>query len=154
MKKTIFLDVIVFLFVVLFLYASTSKILDFDTFSAQIGKSPLIMRYPRFIAYSVPTVEILISIVLLIPRLQIIGFFMSYTLMLLFTLYIAFILLFSPYVPCSCGGILQSMGWTEHLVFNTAFVALAVVGIVLVNKKEVSQTSSEELVNNLTPTVK
>lgn len=154
MKKTIFLDIVVFLFVVLFLYAATSKILDFDTFSAQIGKSPLIMRYPRFIAYSVPAVEILISIVLLIPRLQIIGFFMSYTLMLLFTLYISFILLFSPYVPCSCGGILQSMGWTEHLVFNTAFVLLAIAGIVLVNKRQVTQTSDEQLVNNLTPIAK
>src|SRR5687767_6423046 len=133
MKKINFLDVIVFLFVVLFIYAATSKLLEYELFKAQIGKSPLIMHYVEWIAWMIPTVEILISIMLLIPRVQLIALYASFSLMFMFSAYIAFILTFSPYVPCSCGGILNSMGWTEHLIFNIGFTLLAVVGIVLIN---------------------
>ncbi|MGC1244316.1 MAG: MauE/DoxX family redox-associated membrane protein [Chryseosolibacter sp.] len=61
--------------------------------------------------------------------------------MFAFTGYIAFILTFSPYVPCSCGGILSSMGWTEHLIFNVVFTALAVAGIFLHLRSQQRQIS-------------
>jgi uncharacterized membrane protein YphA (DoxX/SURF4 family) len=141
MKKVNLLDVIVFLFVVLFIYAATSKLLEYELFKAQIGKSPLIMYYVEWIAWMIPTVEILISIMLLIPRVQLIALYASFSLMFMFSAYIAFILTFSPYVPCSCGGILNSMGWTEHLIFNIGFTLLAVVGIVLYNKQSKQYTA-------------
>lgn len=149
MKKINFLDIILFLFIVLFVYAATSKVLEFDLFKAQIGKSPLIMYYSDIIAWMVPTVEIVISLMLLIPRLQLIGLFASFSLMFMFTGYIFFILTFSPYVPCSCGGILSSMGWTEHLIFNIGFTLLALVGIVLHNRSMKQQIHSDALINEL-----
>lgn len=33
-------------------------------------------------------------------------------------------------IPCSCGGILESLGWREHLYFNLAFIALAVLALI------------------------
>jgi uncharacterized membrane protein YphA (DoxX/SURF4 family) len=141
MKKLNFIDIVIFLFILLFVYAATSKVIEFDLFKAQIGKSPLIMNYSDSIAWAVPAVEIVISLVLLIPRLQLIGLFASFSLMFMFTAYIFFILNFSPYVPCSCGGILSNMGWTEHLIFNIGFTLLAVVGIVLHNREAKRQTS-------------
>lgn len=131
MKKIKFLDIIVFLFIVLFVYAATSKLLTFDVFRAQIGNSPMIQNYATAIAYAVPFVEILISLMLVIPRMLLYGLYGSFFLMLTFTGYIICILTISPYVPCSCGGILDNMGWTEHLIFNIGFVLLAVVGIAL-----------------------
>jgi uncharacterized membrane protein YphA (DoxX/SURF4 family) len=133
MKKFNWLDIIVFLFVVLFIYAATSKLLEYELFKAQIGKSPLITHFVNWISWMVPTVEILISLALLVPRLQLIGLYASFSLMFVFTAYILFILTFSPYVPCSCGGILSNMGWTEHLIFNIGFTLLAIVGIVVYN---------------------
>jgi uncharacterized membrane protein YphA (DoxX/SURF4 family) len=141
MKKVNYLDIIIFLFVVLFVYAAVSKIIDFDLFKAQIGKSPLITRYSDFVAWMIPTVEIVIALCLLVTSLQLIALYASFSLMLLFTAYIAFILTFSPYVPCSCGGILSNMGWTAHLIFNIAFTILAVIGIVLYNKQEKREMS-------------
>src|SRR5690606_23761035 len=44
-----------------------------------------------------------------------------------FTVYIYLILNYSPFVPCSCGGILEKMGWTEHLWFNIIITLLAIV---------------------------
>jgi uncharacterized membrane protein YphA (DoxX/SURF4 family) len=135
MKKVNVLDVIVFLFVVLFVYAAASKLLEFDQFEAQIGKSPLITNYANWIAWLVPLIEIAISFALLIPRLQLVGLYASFCLMFMFTGYIFFILNFSPYVPCSCGGILSSMGWAEHLIFNIGFTLLSIAGIVFHNKQ-------------------
>jgi len=130
------LDTIIFLFVVLFIYAAASKLMDYELFKAQIGRSPLIMHYVDVIAVTVPALEIIISLMLLTPRLQLIALYASCTLMFMFTAYIAFILTFSPFVPCSCGGILNDMGWTAHLIFNIGFTMLAIAGIVLYNKRE------------------
>jgi uncharacterized membrane protein YphA (DoxX/SURF4 family) len=128
-EKINFLDVIVFLFMLLFIYAATTKLLEYDLFRAQIGKSPLITKYAGILAWLVPGTEIVVAGMLFVPRLQLAGLYASFSLMFAFTGYIAFILWFSPYVPCSCGGILSSMGWTEHLVFNILFTGLAVAGI-------------------------
>jgi uncharacterized membrane protein YphA (DoxX/SURF4 family) len=134
-KRFNYLDIIIFLFVALFIYAATSKILEYDVFKAQIGKSPLIMSHAEWIAWMVPAVEILISLAFASPRLILPALYSSFFLMFTFTAYIAFIITFSPYVPCSCGGILSSMGWTEHLIFNIGFTLLAAVGIVLYNRQ-------------------
>lgn len=137
-RKFDLLDVVVFLFVLLFMYAAANKLMAFAEFKAQLGKSPLIMDYANIIAYAVPAVEIVISGMLLTYRTLLCGLYASFFLMLTFTGYIAFILTFSPYVPCSCGGVLNSLGWTEHLIFNTVFVVLAMVGIVLYNRQQVA----------------
>lgn len=131
MKKVNFLDIIVFLFMFLFLYAAITKLLEYDLFRAQIGKSPLITRYAGVLSWMVPAVELVVVVLLFIPRFQLAGLYASFSLMFAFTAYIGFILLFSPYVPCSCGGILSSMGWTEHLIFNAFFTLLSLAGIAI-----------------------
>jgi uncharacterized membrane protein YphA (DoxX/SURF4 family) len=139
--KSTTLDIIVFLFMVLFLYAAASKLMEYELFKAQIGNSPLITKYAGLFSWLVPVVEILVSIMLIVPRSRLIGLYGSFSLMFAFTAYIVFILAFSPTVPCSCGGVLNSLGWTEHLIFNIAFTLLAIAGIVLqikLEKKEVT----------------
>src|SRR3970040_1025074 len=51
--------------------------------------------------------------------------------MVMFTAYIFIILNYSPFVPCSCGGILEKMGWKEHFIFNFVFIILAAAGIMI-----------------------
>jgi uncharacterized membrane protein YphA (DoxX/SURF4 family) len=145
MKKINLLDIIVFLFVTLFLYASCSKLIEYDLFQAQIGKSPLIMGYSKWLAFIVPLIEIVTSIMLLIPRLQTFALYLSFSIMFLFSSYIAFILTLSPYVPCSCGGILSKLGWTEHLIFNIVFTAIAIIGIHLSLIKQKPETAAISL---------
>lgn len=142
MKRFTFFDAIVFLIAVLFIYAAASKLIDFELFKAQIGKSPLITQFAEPIAWFIPGVEIVVSLALLTPRFQLVGLFASYFLMFMFTAYIGFILTFSPYVPCSCGGILNNMGWTEHLIFNIGFTLMSVLGIILYNRQRQREISS------------
>lgn len=122
---------ICYLFIVLFIYAAVSKLMDFENFQIQLAQSPLLSAYAGFISYAVIIVEIVIVLLLCIKRTQQIGLYASYGLMLAFTVYIYLIINYSDFVPCSCGGILEKLGWTEHLIFNLIFVVLAVIAIYL-----------------------
>lgn len=132
-KRTI-VDVICYLFVLLFLYAATSKLVEYDKFQLQISKSPIITDYAQILVWMVPSLEIIISIMLLIERTRMAGLFAALGLMCLFTAYIYAILNYSDSIPCSCGGVLQKMTWDQHLIFNAAFVLFGIVGIILHTK--------------------
>lgn len=117
------------LLTILFTYASISKLLQYDTFKYQLGQSPFVTTYSDTIAWAVPAVELLTTVLLMFPVTRLKGFYLSYGLMLLFTFYIYAILHYSYFVPCSCGGILSQMNWEQHLVFNIIFSLIALAGI-------------------------
>lgn len=133
MKRKIVLEIICFLLVILFTYAAANKLVDYQKFTVQIGLSPLLTGLAGFVPWMVISVELIISVLLLIPRYRLYALFAAFSLMTMFTAYIMAILNFSSFVPCSCGGVLEKLGWTEHLVFNSVFVLLSVIGIVIQN---------------------
>lgn len=132
--KSIIVQLSCYLFFLLFLYAAANKLMDFQKFSVQLGQSPLLTDYANFIAWFIPAVEILIALFLINKGTLLFGLYGSIGLMLMFTAYIIIILNFAERIPCSCGGILEKMGWTEHLVFNIFFVLLALLAIILETK--------------------
>ncbi|CAM3578398.1 MauE/DoxX family redox-associated membrane protein [Flavobacterium psychrophilum] len=132
--QSVLLETICLLYILLFVYAAVSKLLDFENFQVQLGQSPLLSPYAPIVVYSIPLIEILISLFLMVPKYRFIGLLSAFGLMLMFSVYIVIILNYSSFIPCSCGGILSEMSWTEHLVFNISFVVLALIGIVLQNK--------------------
>jgi uncharacterized membrane protein YphA (DoxX/SURF4 family) len=127
-------EIISGLFFLLFLYAAASKLLDYQKFTVQIGQSPILTSYADTIAWLIPAVEILICVLLTTSSTRLIGLYASFSLMVMFTAYIAMILKFAERTPCHCGGILEKLGWTEHLIFNAVFVVLAIVGIIIESK--------------------
>lgn len=136
-----------FAYTLLFVYAAVNKILDFDNFQIQLAQSPLLSSFAAPISYAVPVVEILLAVGLSFGRTRLLALYGSFGLMVMFTAYIVIILKFSPFVPCSCGGILEKLGWQEHLVFNAVFVLLGLVGILLASRS--SQKSTPFLISSL-----
>lgn len=124
-----FVKTVSILLALLFVYAAMSKILDFEAFQVQLAQSPLLSAYAGVISFTILFVEIGVSILLLFRQTNRCGLFASAGLMAAFTLYIFLILNFSDFVPCSCGGILEKLGWTEHLIFNLVFFLLAILAI-------------------------
>lgn len=108
---------------------------DFENFQVQIAQSPLISAYAGIISYSVIIAELIIVVLLSLPALRIFGLYASLFIMTAFTVYIFLILNYSDFIPCSCGGILQKMSWTQHLIFNIIFTILPLAAIVLYEKK-------------------
>ncbi|MFL9835552.1 MauE/DoxX family redox-associated membrane protein [Chryseobacterium terrae] len=127
--KSKFIEFTSYFFMLLFCYASVSKIMDFENFQVQIGQSPLLSAYAGVISYGVILVEVVIVIFLSIKKLRTIGLYGSTSIMSAFTIYIFLILNYSDFVPCSCGGILESLGWTEHLFFNLFCVIIGAIAV-------------------------
>jgi len=113
------------------MYAAASKLFDYQTFSVQLGQSPLLTPIAGFMAWCIPVLEILLSVLLFFGKTRRYGLYGSFFLLVTFTLYIIAITRFSDFVPCSCGGILEKLSWNQHLVFNVGFVLLAGRGMVL-----------------------
>lgn len=131
--KPIIVEIISIILIILFVYSALSKMLEFQNFQAQLGQSPLLSAYTGFVSYSVLTVEFLVAILLAIPKSRYIALLSSFGLMLMFTAYILVILNYSSFVPCSCGGILEKLGWKEHLIFNIGFTILAAIASLFIN---------------------
>lgn len=137
--KKLVLELIGLLYILLFVYAAVSKILDFENFQVQLGQSPLLSAFANEVAFSLPLLEILISILLITARFRYIALLASFGLMVLFSTYITIILNYSSFIPCSCGGILSQLNWKEHLTFNILFILLALIAIALYKKTETSR---------------
>lgn len=119
------------LFIILFVYAAVSKLLEFQKFTVQLGQSPMLTHYAGALAWFVPVVELIISSLLIFERTRLAGLYGSFCLMIVFTGYIILASRFSEYTPCSCGGIISGMSWDEHLAFNIFFVGAAIGGVML-----------------------
>lgn len=122
-------QVVIYFFIILFVYAAVSKLTDFENFQVQVAQSPLLSAFATFIAYTTVIGELIIALMLCFKKSRLLGLYLFLAFMTAFTVYIFLILNYSPFVPCSCGGILEKMGWTEHLRFNliTTIIASAII---------------------------
>ena len=130
-RKSMIVEIIASLLILLFIYAAFSKLSDYNRFSVQLSKSPFITSFSNIVAWSIPAIEILIALLLVIKRTRQTGLYASFFLMSLFTAYLLIMLNYSYYVPCSCGGVLENLSWESHIVFNTFFAVISGVGIFL-----------------------
>lgn len=119
------------LFIVLFVYTATSKLLNIELFQLRLARFPFISTYAIWIAWGVPFLEIVIAGLFLFPKYILTALYASLSLLTIFTTYIILVLNFSDSIPCSCGGVISKLGWNEHLIFNIAFIALALLGILM-----------------------
>jgi hypothetical protein len=135
-KKQVTLECVCALLILLFLYASISKFLDFKTFIDQMNNQPLPNTWTPFLVWSIPLVEIIISITLLFEYTRLLGLYASLVVMVIFTIYTGIVLLhFFPYIPCSCGGVIRHLTWSQHLILNLFFIFISVLGIILQQRK-------------------
>ena len=117
----------VYFFILLFVYAAISKLVDFENFQVQVAQSPLLSAFATPIAYGVVVGELIIALLLCFQTTKALGLYLFLGFMTAFTVYIYLILHYSPFVPCSCGGILEKMGWWEHLWFNSFICIISII---------------------------
>jgi len=68
------------------------------------------------------------------------GIYISSALILMFTVYTCIVLSgLLGSIPCSCGGIIRSLNWWQHLFFDLVFSLLAVIAVRLYKKKNKNQ---------------
>ncbi len=144
MKRKLVEEIIAFLLMVMFLYASVSKWLDFKTFRGDINNQPFPNWITPWLIYTLPPLQVLIAIAVMFDRTRKAGFYASLILMSAYTVYSAAVLMHVfDYIPCSCGGVIKSLSWNQHLILNVFFVAISAVGIWL--RKNGSNNESSNL---------
>jgi putative oxidoreductase len=135
-STTIFIEAVKFLLILLFVYAAASKLLDPDRSRGQMMNQVFPAWVAGILVWAVPLAELITAGLLVFNRTALSGLYMALGLMSAFTIYIALVLLHVfGRVPCSCGGVLQKMGWVPHLFFNLFFLLLTVTGIYMVYRE-------------------
>jgi len=128
------LQLICSVFIFLFAYTALSKLQQYHQFVSVLLKSPLIGSISEAVAWIIPTIELIIAGLLFFPRTRRPGLYGSSLLMIVFTVYLGYMILFTPHLPCTCGGVIQKMTWKQHLLFNLALTAISLSGIIIDSK--------------------
>jgi putative oxidoreductase len=116
----------------LFLYAGCSKLMDMGGFAAAMALQPVAGWLKQLLATALPYAEIIIALGLLFYRSRRYALYLYALLMLLFTGYSGLALFhFFKTVPCSCGGIIDHLGWKAHFILNLFFTVLTIVALAL-----------------------
>ena len=116
----------------LFIYTAYAKVMDHDRFLKGLTRVHLISGLAVFTSFAVPAIEIIIALLLLIPQAAKIGLYSFIAAMSAFTIYIISAMMWEKKLPCHCGGAIENLSWGQHIWFNLAFIAIAIVGLRLV----------------------
>jgi hypothetical protein len=129
-RITLFQEIVAALFVLLFLYTAIEKLRERYEFEGMMRFSPLISTFAQILSWAVPLTELAIVLLLFFRKTRRVGLLASTILMTLFTGYIIYIMTFAEKLPCSCGGVIQMLGWKEHLLFNLFFLLLGIASLI------------------------
>lgn len=141
MKKEFIADMMVALIFMMLLYASFSKYFDFAGFQRAMHNQPFPSWLREVLVVILPPTEIIAAILMAVDKTRIAGLTAAIALMTVFTLYIIAILFhLFPMVPCTCGGIIRLMSWSQHLLFNLFFIAIAIVALKITVEKRHTKT--------------
>jgi hypothetical protein len=147
MPKQTIIELISALFILLFVYTALSKLFEIESFRLTLRIIPIVgtNNIYIFLAWFLPLLELIIALFLFIPRFRLTGLYGSLLLMVAFTVFIGYLLIVRDNdLPCSCGGVIQQMSWKQHLVFNTFFIILSIIGIILEKQKRRNIDISKE----------
>lgn len=127
-------EIVAAIFVFLFLYTALHKFQNLLRFEESLNESPVIRNIAPILSWAVPSLEFALVILLIWPRTRMAGLTGSTSLMFLFSLYVAYMIHFVDYLPCSCGGIISDLNWRQHLMVNSALTVLGIISIVIRKK--------------------
>jgi len=130
-KLILIADIISGVVLLLFLYTSLSKMTEYEVFKNVLTVSPLLKPVAGIVAWLLPVTEIVIVVLLFIPSMRLKGLYASFILISLFTLYLIYMITFTPNLPCNCGGVLKLLTWKQHIFFNLFFIFLSLTGILV-----------------------
>lgn len=99
----------------------------------ELAPLPLMKLAAPYLGLAVPSAELFIAVGLAIgffsPKIRLIAMEAALLLLIAFEIYISLMLLSGSHLPCTCGGIISTMGWKQHLVFNAFFITIAIFSI-------------------------
>lgn len=133
-RRALINDIIISLFILLFIYTATSKIFAFKDFDNVLHFVPVFGSLHLIISVLIISSQIIIGALLIIPFTKKTGLYATLILMIIFTIYLIYMVFFENIRPCSCGGITARLSWENHIWLNMILTCLAFLGL-LTNHK-------------------
>ena len=125
------IEAITAVLLLLWIYTGLSKLIHYDKFSFEAGRSPFLQHIAPLITPMIPAGELVIAALLIYKRTRVAGLYASLFLMTLFSGYVYIMLHYAYDLPCSCGGIIELLTWEQHLIVNLILTLLTAVAILL-----------------------
>lgn len=116
MIATISIYIIVLMFILLRAYASLPKFFNMKRFGEMLKTQAIPKWVAAILKWILPVVEVLTLYLLIMPETRLLGLYISFLMMLVFTLYVGGIM-FPVYdvYPCPCGALFRRDGLEETL---------------------------------------
>ncbi len=131
------IEAITAVLLLLWIYTGLNKLIHYDKFSFETGRSPFLQHIAPLVAMILPAGELVIAALLIFRRTRVMGLYASLFLMTLFTGYVYVMLHYAYDLPCSCGGIIELLTWEQHLVVNCMLTLLTAIAILLQSRMTV-----------------
>jgi hypothetical protein len=143
MKNKWTIEIISALLLILFLYAGLIKLTRYQVFVFQVSESPfgLLAKSAHWIAWLIPVAELTVASLLPFSKTRLSALYASVAMMAIFTIYVGGLLLSGLPLPCACGGIIEALHWTGHLVLNILFLSISIIGVWIETKIKLKTTN-------------
>lgn len=127
MKNRLTPAVIPALLVFLFLYTGIEKLTAHRQLVTNLSAAPLLRPFAGILSLALPVIEMATAALLLFSKTRRAGYLIAIVLLSLFTVYLGVMLVTKQALPCSCGGIISSLTWPQHMILNLVCMALAFI---------------------------
>jgi hypothetical protein len=127
-----FVIIITGLLIILWFYASLSKLYELQKFKHAMLAQVFPKWIGRMLIFLVPMLEIITILLLFNPGTRLTGMYTSLFTMIAFTLYVGGAV-FKIYerTPCACGGLFNRLSWSKHFKLNIVLTLLALAGVII-----------------------
>ncbi|WP_207423761.1 MauE/DoxX family redox-associated membrane protein [Desertivirga brevis] len=121
-------------------YSALSKLLNFEETKRQMLNQPVPEWLSGILAWFIPFIELTTVVLLFFPSTRRLGFKLSTTLLLAFTLYVAMAMLnLLGETACTCGGLISYLRWDTHLLFNITLLILSITGLIIKERRNTQE---------------
>ena len=129
-KQQMLLNIMITLLILLFTYTAVSKLADLSEFEKQLRNQVIPIWSVGILLWLLPVTELVVAAMLMSGKYRVSGLSVSVVLMLVFSIYMG-LATFHVFDrrPCSCGGVLRSMGFTTHFIFNLTFLFFSIASL-------------------------
>ena len=135
MKRTkailIFSNLTAALLVVTFSTAVVSKMFGFTAFRYNLGETSGLKDWAELLSYFLLSLYLSAIILLCVNRLRMTGFYLSFTLLLIYSVYIGILFSTNQAMPCTCIGILDKFTWKQNLIFSVVMLIIISITVLM-----------------------
>ena len=147
--KKIIYQIILITLMALWIPISLDKLINFELFRSAMIQQPFSDQLGKYLAFILPTLELAVGLLFILPKMRLLAFSLSSLLMVAFVAYVGLaVLKVWGKIPCGCGLVFHQLGWVAHLWLNIGFLLISLLGLWLELYFHKNQTPKSRIEKN------